>query len=307
MHRWRAWRRKKSRPRSGVNGDTPGILGEKNRGVPVDGGPRDMRRPAAPGTVSVLLLVFAALALAGCLDPARERFERAEKAFLEQEMDDALSGYRSIPIDFPQSRYAPAALLRQGDLFGSYYRNAGAAVEAYGSLLFNYPSSAEAPRALMRRAEIRMLQFFDFPSAVADLELVRTQYPGFAEMDAAMLLLAKSYGGLPDPARQAKVLSELIGKYPDSARTMEARWMYAYLLLAQSQFAEADREFRKILYLVSDRTEAARARWGIAQAMEGEGDLESALAQYEAIGEDWEDRGYVEQKVERLKKRLKKR
>lgn len=266
-----------------------------------------MRRPATPGAVSVLLLACAALALAGCLDPAQERFERAEKALLEQKVEDALSGYRSIPIDFPQSRHAPAALLRQGDIFGAYYRNAGAAMEVYGSLLFNYPASPEAPRALLRRAEIRMLQLFDPPSAVADLELIRKQYPGFAEMDAAMLLLAKAYGALPDPARQARVLSELIGKSPDSARAMEARWMYAYLLLAQSQFADADREFRKILYLVADRKEAARARWGIAQAMEGEGDLESALAHYEAIGEDWEEHGYVEQKVKRLRERLKKK
>jgi tetratricopeptide (TPR) repeat protein len=250
------------------------------------------------------LVFFAILSLPACSDPARDRFERAEKALLEQKMEAALTGYRSIPIDFPQSRYAPTALLRQGDLFGSYFRNFEAAVEAYSSLVFNYPGSAEAPRAVMRRAEIRLLQFFDYASAGEDLELIRRQYPGFPEMDSVMLLLAKAYGGQPDPARQAGVLSELIGKYPDSPRAMEGRWMNAYALLAQGRFAEADREFRKILYLVSDRREAARARWGMAQAMEGEGNLEGALGVYEAMREDWEDPDYVGAKVERLRKRL---
>jgi len=83
--------------------------------------------------------------------------------------------------------------------------------------------------------------------------------------------------------------------------------MNAYVLLAQAQYAEAEREFRKILSLVSDRKEAARARWGIAQAMEGEGDLEAALVQYEAIREDGEDPEFIAKKVERLKKRLKTR
>lgn len=250
------------------------------------------------------LLVFLVPA---CSDPVRERFERAEKAIREKRMDDALADYRTIPADFPQSRYAPAALLRQGDLFGSYYRNAEAALEAYGSLLFTYPASAEAPFALLRQAEIHLLRYFDYAVAAGELELIRRQHPGFGQMDDVLLLLAKAYGGLPDPARQAKVLSDLIEHYPDSPRVMEARWMNAYVLLAQARHAEAAREFGKILSLVSDRKEAARARWGMAQAMEGEGDLEAALAQYEAIRGDWEDPGFIAQKVERLKERLKAR
>ena len=263
-----------------------------------------MSRPGFRPALAFLLLGLAAVSLPACADPAQELFERGQKAFLENRMEEALAAFRSIPIDYPQSRYAPGALLRQGDLFGSYYRNAEAAVETYGSLLFNYPRSPEAPHALLRRAEIRLLQFFDYASAVADLELVRKQYPGFAAQDRAMLLLAKAYGGLPDPARQARVLSELIARYPDSSCAMEARWTNAYQLLAQEKYAEADREFRKILHLVSDRGDAARARWGMAQAMEGMGDLGAALSQYETIRPDWEDPEYIDRKVERLRKRL---
>ena len=262
-----------------------------------------MRRTSAR-LLLLLLLVLASVVLVSCSDPARARFERAEKAFLEKKMDAALADYRSIPIDFPQSRYAPPALLRQGDLYGSYYRNAEAAVEVYTSLLFNYPGSPEAPRAVMRRAEIHLQQFFDYATAVTDLELVRTQYPGFAETDRVLLLLAKAYRGLPDPARQAKVLFELVEQYPDSPRAMEGRWMNAYTLLGQEQYAEAEQEFEKILSLVSDRKEAARARWGMAQAKEGQGDLAAALLLYEAIREDYENPEFIAGKVERLKKRL---
>jgi hypothetical protein len=45
----------------------------------------------------------------------------------------------------------------------------------------------------------------------------------------------------------------------------------------------------------------------MAQAMEGEGDIEAAITQYEAIREDWEDPDYVAQKVKRLRKRRKTR
>jgi outer membrane protein assembly factor BamD (BamD/ComL family) len=258
-------------------------------------------RGAGRRFLAILLL----LALPACADPARERFERAEKALLAQKMEAALSDYRSIPREYPQSRHAPAALLRQGDVFGSFYRNYAAALEAYDSLAFNYPQAAEVPRALMRRGEIRLLQFFDYPAAVAELERVRTQHPRFEAMDEVLYLLAKAYAGQGDAARQQGVLLELIEKHPESARAMEARWAVAYARLARGAFPEADREFRKILYLVTDRKQAARARWGIAQALEGQGEFAAALEQYQAIGPDGEDPAFLEAKIGRLKKRLK--
>ena len=260
-----------------------------------------MWRRAALATLAALCLP----GLCACSDPARERFERAEKALLAQKMEAALADYRSIPRDFPQSRYAPAALLRQGDLFGSFYRNHEAALEAYDSLAFNYPQAAEVPRAALRKAEIHLLQFFDHAAAVAELELVRRQFPRFEGMDEALILLAKAYAGMNDPARQQAALVELVEKHPDSPRAMEARWTVAYALLAQGKFPEADREFRKILYLAPDRKSAARARWGIAQALEGEGDLPAALEAYRAIGQDGEDPASLAEKIARLSERVK--
>jgi outer membrane protein assembly factor BamD (BamD/ComL family) len=267
--------------------------------------------PGARGRATVravvrLLVVVAALAPASCADPARARFERAEKALLEQRMDDALAGYRSIPKDFPQSRHAPPALLRQGDLFGSYYRNYDAALEAYDSLVYNYPQAAEAAQAILRKGEIHLLQFFGYREAVAELELLRTQYPSFARMDEALILLAKAYGGLPDPARQLAVLSELAERHPDSPRALEARWVAASTLLGQGKHDEAEREFGRLLEVAADPRAAARARWGMAQALEGKGDLAGAVRQYEAIGDDWDDPDYLVEKLSRLRKRLKK-
>ncbi|HEY7528569.1 MAG TPA: tetratricopeptide repeat protein [Candidatus Deferrimicrobiaceae bacterium] len=260
------------------------------------------RRSAA---LALLLVGLAALALPACSDPARDRFEAAEKALQEQKMDDALLGYRSIPRDFPQSRYAPTALLRQGELFGDYHRNYTAALEAYESLVFNYPRASETPRALLRKGEILLLHFLDYAAAAESLESVRRQFPEFAGMDEVLLLLAKAYAGMPDPPRQAAVLTGLIGTFPDSPRAAEGRWMLAYGYLAQGKFLEADREFRKLLYLAADRKSAARARWGMAQALEGLGRLSAAVEQYEAIGSDGEDPAYLSEKIDRLKGRLK--
>ena len=222
-------------------------------------------------------------------------------------METALSGYRSIPKEFPQSRYAPAALLRQGELFGAYYRNYPAALDAYESLVFNYPRATEAPEALLRQGEIHLLHFLDYAAAAEELEMVRRRHPRFARMDEVLLLLAKACAGLSDRPREFAALAELVEKFPESPRAAEGRWMLAFALLADGKFLEADREFRKLSYLASDRKSIARSRWGMAQALEGMGRLSEAVEQYEAIRNDWEDPSYVAEKIGRLKRRMNER
>ena len=252
------------------------------------------------------LLCGALLLAAACTDPARERFERAEKELLSQKMEAALADYRYIARDHPQSRYAPAALLRQGDLYGGYFRNFPAALEAYDSLVYNYPKASEVPRALLSTAEIHLFQYLDPATAAANLERIRKEFPRFEREDEALFLLARAYGAAGEDERQAAALKELTERYPKSNRAAEGRWMLAYALLGQRRYAEADREFRKLLYLSTERESTVQARWGVAQSLEGMGDLQGAIAQYEALLGDAGDPAYVTEKIERLKARLRK-
>ena len=250
------------------------------------------------------LLCAALLLAAACADPARERFERAEKELLSQKMEEALADYRFIARDHPQSRYAPAALLRQGDIYGGYYRNFPAALEAYESLAYSYPKAPEVPRALLRTAEIHLLQYFDPSSASAHLERIRKEFPRFEGEDEVLFLLARAYGAAGEDDRQAAALAELTERFPKSKRAAEGRWMLAYALLGQRRYADADREFRKLLYLATEREAAVKARWGMAQSLEGMGDFQGAIVQYEALRGDAGDPAYVTEKIERLKARL---
>ncbi|TRZ98575.1 MAG: hypothetical protein D4R80_04830 [Deltaproteobacteria bacterium] len=252
------------------------------------------------------LVCGALLLAASCADPARERFEGAEKELLSQKMEAALADYRAIARDHPQSRYAPAALLRQGELYGGYYRNFPAALEAYESLVYNYPRAPEVPRALLRTAEIHLLQYFDPSTAAEDLERIRKEFPRYEAEDEVLFLLARAYGGAGEEERQAAALAELIERFPKSKRSAEGRWMLAYALLGQRRYADADREFRRLLYLSTDRDSTVKARWGMAQSLEGMGDLQGAIAQYEALREDADNPEYVTEKIERLKARLRK-
>ena len=82
--------------------------------------------------------------------------------------------------------------------------------------------------------------------------------------------------------------------------------MLAYALLGQRRYADADREFRKLLYLSTGRESTVQARRGMAQSLEGMGDLPGAIAQYEALRGDADGPAHVTEKIERLKGRLRK-
>ncbi|MEW6721258.1 MAG: tetratricopeptide repeat protein [Thermodesulfobacteriota bacterium] len=250
-----------------------------------------------------LLLVCALLLAAGCADLAGERYERAEKELLARRMESALEGFRATAREHPQSRHAPAALMRQGDIYGAYFRNFPAALEAYDSLVFNYPRAAEVPPALLRSAEIHLLQYMDGAAAAGNLERIRREFPGFERMDEALFLLAHAYGAAGEVDRQTAVLAELVERHPRSNRALEGRWMLAHAFQGQRRYADAEREFRKLLFLAPDRKTAVRARWGVAQSLEGMGDLPGAIAQYEALRNDWHDPRYVAEKLQRLKAR----
>lgn len=265
-----------------------------------------MTLAGSAGAWRIGLLCGALLLAAACADPARARFERAEKELLSQKMEAALADYRAIARDHPQSRYAPAALLRQGDLYGGYYRNFPAALEAYESLVYNYPRGSEAPRALLSTAEIHLLQYLDPASAATDLERIRKEFPRFEGEDEVLFLLARAYGAAGEDERQEAALAELAERFPKSNRAAQGRWMLAYALLGQRRYADADREFRKLLYLSTERGSTVQARWGVAQSLEGMGDLQGAIAQYEALRGDADDPASVAEKIERLKTRLRK-
>jgi TolA-binding protein len=160
------------------------------------------------------------------------------------------------------------------------------------------------PRALLRTAEIHLLQYLDPSSAAKELERIRKEFPRFEGEDETLFLLARAYGAAGEDERQAAALAELTERFPKSNRAAEGRWMLAYAHLGQRRYADAEREFRKLLYLSTERESTVQARWGVAQSLEGMGDFQGAIAQYEALREDAGDPAHITEKIERLKARL---
>lgn len=84
----------------------------------------------------------------------------------------------------------------------------------------------------------------------------------------------------------------LHGVDPEEAQELEVRLRYAELALQSGEAAEAASRFRMLLERDSETPERVLvdARWGLARALEATGDIEPAIAAYEALRDDAEAR-----------------
>lgn len=89
-------------------------------------------------------------------------FSPAEKAYSQGKLDEALKGYRMVVEKYPESRQAPLALLRQGQI--EFKRdNVQGAIGFFSRIADKYPGSREAPdaRLMLALCDQRLGQYHD--------------------------------------------------------------------------------------------------------------------------------------------------
>ena len=212
----------------------------------------------------------------------------------------ALADYRYIARDHPQSRYAQTPSCARGTS-RRLLPELPAALEAYESLVYTDPRASEVPRALLRTAEIHLFQYLDLSSAAADLERIREGVPAFEGEDEASLPPRVQYGAAGEDERQAAALAELTERFLPQVEPRGGGAMDAGVRAPRERrYADADRSSGNPCIFRRSANPRSR-RLGVAQSLEGMGDLQGAIAQYEALRGDAGDLAYVTEKIERLK------
>lgn len=101
--------------------------------------------------------------------PLAEKFRTAEKAYLEtQNYDYAINTFESIFRNYPQSEWAPKALLAAGWVYEHSTRQPDKAFQAYENLLENYPASIYAKRIKAKVEKVRQARAAAAKGGAAD-------------------------------------------------------------------------------------------------------------------------------------------
>ena len=88
--------------------------------------------------------------------PIAEKFQQAEQAYLtDQNYTEALNHFESIYQNYPQSDFAPKALLTMGWIYENGIQQSEKAFETYQQLLEKYPASVYAKRVKPKVEEVK--------------------------------------------------------------------------------------------------------------------------------------------------------
>jgi TolA-binding protein len=144
-----------------------------------------------------LLYLIPVLILAGCSSKDDSDYKsEAEEQISKGNVTGAITAYESLVKEFPESKFAPAALFEIGSLYqNKSVKNIGGresmekAAEIFKSVFDKYPKSAEAPKSLFMSGFIEANELGKFNEATRIYNLFLAKFPKHDLSDDAQLEL----------------------------------------------------------------------------------------------------------------------
>jgi len=202
------------------------------------------------------LVYWLGMTLAGAQseDLARRYLQSADRFYERGDYEQALRDWQTVVEKFPDSPYAPEALVAMGRYFLERRADPDAALEAFRTVLQRYPRSPQAAPAYYFVGHIQLHYGRSFPAdvseAVANLERMAILYPDSEWTGRALTEVGLYLGATGQPARARHVCRWVVehhrrGVAAEAALCMaqayayEGRWDEALRRLTTVRLADA--------------------------------------------------------------------
>lgn len=222
-----------------------------------------MIKPFRPVTVALLLGATLASAQPRPDDQARRLLEDGRSDLVNGRARQGLDALQTIVSGFPNSPFAPLALLDIGRYAEDVEKNPARAREFYDQVAKKYPQSEAAPGAYLQMGRIVFATAATpgaLDDALANFQRVVRLYPESAFVPHALVGLAAVFrrSGRYDPAIDAARRAML--DHPGSDIAAEARFELAQSLALAGDAVSSMEEFQRIrsLFPASPLSERAR-------------------------------------------------
>lgn len=253
---------------------------------------------------SLHLLAYLVL-FAGCTNnAASSSFQKAEDLWKKGLYNEAVAQYGRIVSDYPRSNYSPVSLYKKGIIQSLYLLNYGHALDSFKKLIVLYPESKEAPLAKRQIADINMYNLKNYEKAIMAYQQL-TDEEILDDPDAIQLNIALAYLKSDDFEQGRIEFHYLMNRFPSSS--LIAR---AYFEIANSYLLEGEKElaidnYRKIVKFYPASKYFVDSKYGIAVALEEQGNLRQAMTLYKDLEGEYTNPPAIKVRIASLEKRLK--
>ena len=195
-------------------------------------------------------------------------------------------------------------LERLGRINVLYLRDYKQAVNDYSVLLDHYPKTDEARAAHIHMADVYRYKLGEPEDGIDQLQLLISKFPGHTDARRAQLEVIRIYLELKN-FDQARMESALLQKnWPESAESKQAQLLTANSYYIQNRFTEAIASYEMLLTNKPGVDLTALVHFELASCYQELGEYEKALNYYYSCLPQHSNPKLVQEKIERVRKRL---
>lgn len=258
-----------------------------------------MRRRWVLGAV-----VAAALAGAACTGSAADAYSKGIQRWNDGQLLEAVDTLRVITRTYPESDYAPKALLKVAEIQAYDLRRYDDAEENYRLFLKLYPQSSQAVAALEDLTALLYEKKADYLGAINECQRYIDSFPNAPKVPLMHQRIVNSYLQLRN-YEQARVEAGIfLRKFPNDPRADEVAYEIVRSYFLESKPDKAADEAKRALVARPASTYAARTRFLLAAALEDSDRLAEALEAYKAARPGHPDPEIVDKKIAAVADRI---
>ncbi|MBC7328535.1 tetratricopeptide repeat protein [bacterium] len=201
---------------------------------------------------------------------------------MKKDYEKAGDAFKKVAQEYPQSEYAPEALLRAGDMYAQS-KKPDDAIAVYQEFVDKYPKDPRVPSALMNIAW-RYSDKKDFVKSAETFKKVADEYPNSESAKEALLRAGDMYAKAGKNEEAIKIYQEFAQKYPNdenaSKALLDIAWRYRAIYLETGD-ENAKKQKETILQEIANRfPDTEMAYFALGLLYEDNGQYDKAIENY---------------------------
>lgn len=256
---------------------------------------------------SAIFLIVATLLFASCARNDQVLYEDAQKMWLEERYEDAVSKLRVIVEEYPNSGNASRALFRLGEI---HYLNLSQPQKALDFFIRVTEKEGKTPLNLKAQeyiAEIYGRGLRNHELAILQYQRIINEFKGMISEEEYRYKIADSYFHKGDYNQAALEYQNVLDKFPQGGLALDARYQIANCKFIMGNAKEAQELFYRLLQDYPSNKYEYDSRLGIAICYEEMDQHQKALEEYDKIKLQYPGKPLIDKKIVAIKKRIAKK
>ncbi len=210
-----------------------------------------MRKPLKLSTLILLIVLFSTgLFALTAAQKAKKMYESGMAFYTKGEYEKAITDFDNLLKNYPNSKWAPEALLQKGIYLKDVKYSANEAESAFTQFINNYPNHAKVSKAMLLSGDLKLRSATTKMQLNAPLSIyikLRKKYPGSPAAAEASYKAADIYFKMGEFKRAFTYIKDVGDNFAQSDKYSDAMLLKGKILSTEGEYVEAAKCFQSLV------------------------------------------------------------